>query len=90
LENIARKIVDSAYTVHKNLGPGLFEKVYEIFFCHELSKHGIKFTGQIDIPIVSDGIFFDEGLRLDVLKKMKLFANSNRLKQLILFAKHKF
>lgn len=66
-EFIAKQIVDSAYTVHKNLGPGLLEKVYEICFCHELSKRGLKFQRQIDIPIVYDGISFDAGLRLDVL-----------------------
>jgi GxxExxY protein len=38
LEAIGRKIVDAAYTVHKNLGPGLLEKVYEICFCHELYR----------------------------------------------------
>ena len=35
-EYIARQIVDAAYTVHKKLGPGLLEKVYEVCFCHEL------------------------------------------------------
>ncbi len=39
-EDIARKIVDAAYTVHKALGPGLLEKVYEVCFCHELYKRG--------------------------------------------------
>lgn len=48
------------------MGPGLLEKVYEICFCHELSKKGITFHRQIDIPIEYDGITFDEGLRLDV------------------------
>ena len=43
------------------------EKVYEICFCHTLSKMGYEVRRQIDIPIVFDGIFFDEGLRLDVL-----------------------
>jgi GxxExxY protein len=66
-EHIAKKIVDSAYPVHKNLGPGLLEKVYEICFCHELGKRGLNFQRQIDIPIVYDGIVFEEGLRLDVL-----------------------
>jgi len=66
-ESIAKKIVDAAYTVHKTLGPGLLEKVYEICFCHELSKRGLKYQRQVDIPIVYDGITFDEGLRLDVL-----------------------
>jgi len=66
-ESIAGKIVDAAYTVHKILGPGLLKKVYEACFCHELSKRGLKYKRQVDIPIVYDGMTFDEGLRLDVL-----------------------
>ncbi len=37
-ERIAREIVDAAYAVHKALGPGLLEKVYEVCFCHELAN----------------------------------------------------
>lgn len=66
-EKIAKLIVDSAYTVHKNLGPGLLERVYEVCFCHELSKRGLKCERQIAVPIVYDGLKFDEGFRLDVL-----------------------
>jgi len=66
-ESVAKKIVDAAYTVHKSLGPGLLEKVYEVCFCHELSKRSLKYQRQVDIPIVYDGEVFDEGLRLDVL-----------------------
>lgn len=66
-EFISEKIVDEEYTVHKILGPGLLERVYEVCFCHELSKRGLKNQRQIDIPIVYDGMTFDEGLRLDVL-----------------------
>lgn len=66
-EAIAQKIVDAAYAVHKKLGPGLLEKVYEVCFCHELSKRGLKYQRQVDIPIIYDGMVFDEGLRLDVL-----------------------
>ena len=67
LEEIGRLVVDSAFTVHKNLGPGLLEKVYEICFCHELAKRGLNYQRQVDIPIVYDNMTFDEGLRLDVL-----------------------
>ncbi len=67
LEEIGKKIVDAAYHVHKALGPGLLEKVYEVCLCHELKKRGLKFKRQLDIPIVYDGLVFDEGLRLDVL-----------------------
>lgn len=67
LEETGRKIVHAAYLVHKELGPGLLEKVYEICFCHELSKMGLGVDRQLDIPIVYDNITFKEGLRLDVL-----------------------
>jgi len=66
-ERIARKIVDAAYAVHKTLGPGLLEKVYEVCFCHEISKRRLEYQRQVDIPIIYDGITFNEGLRLDVL-----------------------
>lgn len=67
LDAIGKLIVDSAYTVHKNLGPGLLEKVYEICFCHELTKRGLSYRRQVDVPVVYDNLVFDEGLRLDVL-----------------------
>jgi len=53
-ELIANRIVDAAYNVHKNLGPGLLEKVYEVCFCHELKKRGLKYQRQVDIPIHYD------------------------------------
>ena len=67
IEQIGRLIVDSAYTVHYNLGPGLLEKIYEVCFCHELTKRGLNYQRQVDIPIVYDNLKFNEGLRLDVL-----------------------
>ncbi|GAG02869.1 unnamed protein product [marine sediment metagenome] len=66
-EAIAAKIVDAAYVVHKTLGPGLLEKVYEACFCHELTKRGLSYQRQVGIPIEYNGITFDEGLRLDVM-----------------------
>ena len=66
-DQIGKAIVDSAYTVHRALGPGLLEHVYEMCFCHELSKRGLSFQQQLPVPIVYDGIRFQEALRLDVL-----------------------
>jgi GxxExxY protein len=74
LNEIGKLIVDSAYTVHKNLGPGLLEKVYEICFCHELEKRGLAYKRQVDIPIVYDNLVFSEGLRLDVLVEDKVIC----------------
>ena len=74
LEEIGKKIVHAAYLVHLALGPGLLEKVYEICFCHELRKMGLSVIRQIDIPIIYDGITFEEGLRLDVLVEDKVIC----------------
>jgi GxxExxY protein len=66
-DRIAKIIVDSAFSVHKTLGPGLLENVYEPCFCHELGKRGVAYQRQVAVPIVYDGIKFGEALRLDVL-----------------------
>jgi len=66
-DRVGKEIVNAAYHVHKELGPGLLEKVYEVCFCPLLEKSGLKVKRQLDIPIVFEGIVFDEGLRLDVL-----------------------
>lgn len=74
MERIGKLIVDAAFTVHYNLGPGLLEKVYEVCFCHELKKRGLKYKRQVYIPIVYDDIEFDEGLRLDVIVENKVIC----------------
>ena len=66
-ESIGKAIVNSAFLVHKSLGPGLLEKIYEVCLAHELHKAGYLVKRQVDIPIVYDGLVFDEGLRLDLL-----------------------
>jgi GxxExxY protein len=63
---LCTQVVDCAFKVHKELGPGLLEKIYEACFCHELMKRNISFDRQIYLPISYDGLKFDEGLRLDV------------------------
>ena len=79
LNIIGKKIVDAAYTVHKNLGPGLLERVYEVCFCHELQKRELHYQRQLTIPIVYDGIEFEEGLRLDVLAEGKVVCELKAL-----------
>jgi GxxExxY protein len=66
-ERIGKAVVNAAYEVHKELGPGLLERVYEVCFCHVLLEKGFDVKRQIDIPITFKGLYFDEGLRLDVL-----------------------
>jgi GxxExxY protein len=73
-EHIARSIVNSAYTVHKSLGAGLLESVYEVCLCRELEKRGLSYKRQVIVPIVYDGIKFSEGFRLDVLVEGRIIC----------------
>lgn len=66
-DRIGKEVVNAAFLVHKELGPGLLDKVYEVCFCHVLSKNGFDVKRQLDIPISFDGLYFEEGLRLDVM-----------------------
>jgi len=71
-EFLCKEIVDCAYKVHSELGPGLLEKIYESCFCYELDRKEIPFKRQVKLPIVYDGVQFDEGLQLDVLVDNKI------------------
>lgn len=66
-EFLCKEIIDCAFTVHKKLGPGLLEKIYEAFFCYELTKRDIPFRRQAKLPVYYDDRIFDEGLVIDVL-----------------------
>jgi GxxExxY protein len=50
-ELLAKEIVDCAFKVHKQLGPGLLEKIYEACLCHELSKRNINYKRQVDLQL---------------------------------------
>jgi GxxExxY protein len=67
IEEIARVIVNSAFKVHKELGPGLLEKIYEACLAYEIEKAGLIVKRQVDIPIIYDGIQLNEKLRLDLI-----------------------
>lgn len=74
MDQLARVLVDAAFTVHKTLGPGLLESVYEACMCHELGKRGIPFARQVSFPVVYDGLRLDAGLRIDLLVAERLIV----------------
>lgn len=67
VEEIATVVLDSAFAVHRALGPGLIESVYETCLCHELSKRRVAFQRQLALPVLYDGVRLDAGLRIDLL-----------------------
>ena len=64
---IGKSIVDAAFRVHQQLGPGLFESVYEVTLAHELKKRGLSVERQVPISILYDNLAFDEGFRADLI-----------------------
>ncbi len=66
-EQLTERIIGAAIEVHRALGPGLLESAYEACLCHELSKQGIAFQRQAEMPVVYDGERIDCGYRLDLV-----------------------
>lgn len=64
---VAREIVDAALKVHRTLGPGLLESVYETCLAYELTRRGLRVLRQVRVPIVYDGTKLDADLPIDLL-----------------------
>jgi len=71
---IARQVLDAAFVAHTKLSPGLLETVYEVVLTHELPKKKLPVEPQRPIPIMYDGIRFDEAFRLDLLVESKVIV----------------
>lgn len=67
IETIAADIVDCAFQVHKQLGPGLLESAYQACHAYELRKRGRIVLTELKLPIIYDGQEFDEGYKIDEL-----------------------
>ena len=71
---VAKAVVDAAFKVHKSLGPGLLESVYERVLAYELEGRGLHAQRQVPIPIVYESITFDEGFRADLIVEDKVIV----------------
>jgi GxxExxY protein len=80
---IARQILDAAFAVHTNLGPGLLESVYEVILAYELEKRGLTAERQKAMPIVYDNIRFDEAFRSDLVVNGKVIAELKSVEALL-------
>lgn len=74
LESLAREVVDCAYKVHCDLGPGLLETVYEAVLARRIATKGLRVERQKAIAFRFDGIDFDEGFRADLMVEGRLLV----------------
>ena len=80
--DIGKEVVDSAIAVHRALGPGLLETVYEVVLLHELRERGLKAKRQIPIAIKYGNIHFDEGFRADIIVENKVILELKAIEKI--------
>ena len=74
-------VVDRAVKLHRSLGPGLLETVYEAVLVRELEKSGLSVQRQVSVPINFDGLVFDEGFRSDIIISNKVILELKSIEQ---------
>lgn len=79
---ISKIVVDSALTVHKQLGPGLLESVYEAAMSHELTSSGLLVRRQLPLPVVYKDIRLELGYRIDILVMDKVIIEIKSIEDL--------
>jgi len=80
---LSRIVLDKAFEIHKELGPGLFESVYESIMSYELiNKHGLDVQRQKPIPVIWKGVKLDLGFRSDILIDNKLVVEIKSIESL--------
>jgi GxxExxY protein len=93
--DIGRIVVDAAIGIHRELGPGLLETVYEVILARELAQRSLRIERQVPVPVVYKGIKFEEGFRADIVVEGKLIlelksveaVNNAHKKQLLTYLK---
>jgi GxxExxY protein len=83
VETLAKIIVDSAFVVHTELGPGLLESAYEACLSRELELRDVKHQRQLPVPLEYKGIRVEIGYRADVIVEEKLLLELKSLDQLL-------
>ena len=95
LDDITGAIVDSSLRIHRDLGPGLLESVYEAVLARALERRGFRVERQVSVRFEYDGMLFEEGLRMDLVvddrvivevKSVELLARAHP-KQLLMYLK---
>jgi GxxExxY protein len=83
VEQLATAVVDSAFAVHQELGPGLLESAYEACLSHELRLRHVNHELQLPVPLNYKGIRIEVGYRADVVVEEKLLVELKTVDQLL-------
>ena len=81
LEGVASEVVHACLIVHRALGPGLLESVYEACLEHELRKLGLRVTRQHALPVRYDGLVLDTAFRVDLFVEQHLILEIKAVRE---------
>ncbi len=80
--DLSRLVVGTAIDIHKKLGPGLLESVYEVVLAHELKAKKLQIERQVRMPVNYQGLQFDEGFRADLIVERKVIVELKSMESL--------
>lgn len=81
-EKLTEAVIAAAIAVHRELGPGLLESVYQACLCYELETRGITFRCQVELPVVYRGTKLDCGFRIDLLVEETIVIELKAIQEL--------
>lgn len=76
-------VIGAAIEVHRHLGPGLLESIYETCLAHELQQRGIGFQLQVPLPVRYKGVSLECGYRIDVVVEDRLLLELKAIEQVL-------
>ena len=79
---IARIVVDACYGIHREMGPGLLESVYERILAAELHNRGVSAQRQVAVPVVWHGVTLEDGFRADLIVEKKVIVELKSIESL--------
>jgi GxxExxY protein len=80
---LTEKVIGAAIDVHRALGPGLLESVYEECLCYELSECGLKFSRQVNLPISYKNVKLECGYRMDLVVSESLIIEVKTVEKIL-------
>jgi GxxExxY protein len=82
LEAVARIVIDCGYRLHRDLGPGLLESVYEILLAEYLREAGLSVDRQVPVPINFKGVIIDNAFRADLVVERRLLVELKSIERI--------
>jgi GxxExxY protein len=82
LDDITGTIIDAALEIHRKLGPGLFESVYETLLARALERRGLSVARQVLVPVEYDGLVFEDGFRADLVVEQQVVVEIKSIEKL--------